>query len=372
MTLPYESRPTLVFRAKRLIPASFVDAMVISSVALVVSLALFGIFVTFSGVNPFDVYHVMYRGAFGNAYAWRNTLIHAAPLLLTALCVALPARVGMMIIGGEGAVVLGGLIAALVPRFMIHAPPLIVQISMIGFGMAVGGIWISISGALRQFRGVNETISSLLMNYIAIAILNHCVEGPMRDPESLDHPSSFHIGFANMLGNIPGTEIHVGLLFGIICCVFAWVLMDHTTHGFATSIVGGNVRAAKVAGLSVAKFSLAACFLGGAFAALAGVVEVAAIHGRANDSLAAGLGYAGILVAFVARQNPLAIIPVAISAWRRVRQRRFTPIEAETQQCQRSGLSGNPVPGHPRPRYLGGPAQGRSPCLVCQADSLGP
>ena len=150
------------------------------------------------------------------------------------------------------------------------------------------------------------------MNYIALAILNHCVEGPLHDPSTLDHPSSFPIGAANMLGNIPGTEIHVGLLFGIIACLFSWVLMDHTTFGFATRIVGGNVRAAKVAGLSVAKYSLLACFLGGAFAALTGVVEVAAVNGNANDSLAAGLGYSGILVAFVARQNPLAIIPVAI------------------------------------------------------------
>ncbi|MDB5173313.1 MAG: hypothetical protein JWN51_2086 [Phycisphaerales bacterium] len=330
MTAPYESRPTLIFRAKRFIPASFVDAMIISIVALALSLVLFGIFVSFSGVNAFDVYRVMLKGAFGTSeqwgnaltqifhgkfaipYAFRNTLIHAAPLLLTALCVALPARVGMMIIGGEGAVVLGGLMAALVAHLMPGAPSLIVQISMIVVGMTVGGAWISISGALRQFRGVNETISSLLMNYIAIAILNHCVEGPMHDPTSLDHPSSFHIGPANMLGTIAGTDIHVGLLFGVVACVFAWILMDHTTHGFATSIVGGNVRAAKVAGLSVAKFSLAACFLGGAGAALAGVIEVSAIHGRANDSLAAGLGYAGILVAFVARQNPLAVIPVAI------------------------------------------------------------
>ena len=91
MTLPYESRPTLVFRTKRLIPASFVDAMIISVVAVIVSLALFGLFVMFSGVNPFDVYRVMLRGAFGTPYAWRNTFIHAAPLLLTALCVALPA-----------------------------------------------------------------------------------------------------------------------------------------------------------------------------------------------------------------------------------------------------------------------------------------
>lgn len=313
MTEPYTTqRPTLVFRTKKLIPASFVDAMIISTVAVALSLVLFGIFVTFSGVNPFDVYRTMFRGAFGTPYAWRNTLIHASPLLLTALCVALPARVGMVIIGGEGCVLLGGLMAALTAHLMPGAPPLLVQIGMVVVGMSAGGLWIAASGALRQFRGVNETISSLLMNYIALAILNHCVEGPMHDPTSLDHPSSWPIGAVNMFGNIPGTEIHVGLLFGLIACVLAWVLMDHTTFGLASRVVGGNVRAARVAGLSVARYSLMICFLGGAAAALTGVVEVAAVHGHANDSLAAGYGYAGILVAFVARQNPLAIIPVAI------------------------------------------------------------
>jgi simple sugar transport system permease protein len=104
----------------------------------------------------------------------------------------------------------------------------------------------------------------------------------------------------------------MGFLFGLICCIAMWVLMDHTTLGFASRIVGGNTRAARIAGLSITKISLLACFLGGAAAALAGVVEVAAVQGRANDSLAAGYGYAGILVAFVARQNPLAVIPVSI------------------------------------------------------------
>jgi ABC-type uncharacterized transport system permease subunit len=279
----------------------------------VISLALFGLFIVCSKqINPFDVFHVMFRGAFGSPYAWRNTLIHAAPLLLTALCVALPARLGLVIIGGEGCVLLGGLMAALVAHAMPSAPPLVVQISMVVFGMAMGGVWIAIAGALKQYRGVNETISSLLMNYIALAILNHCVEGPMHDPTSLDHPSSFPIGAANMFGNIPGTEIHIGLLFGVIACLLAWILMDHTTYGFATRVVGGNIRAAKVAGLSVAKYTLIACFMAGAAAALTGVVEVAAVQGHANDSLAAGYGYAGILVAFVARQNPLAIIPVAV------------------------------------------------------------
>jgi ABC-type uncharacterized transport system permease subunit len=306
-------RPTLVFRTKRLIPASFIDAMIISCVAVVISLVLFGLFVMFSGVNPLDVYYWMGRGAFGNSAAWTNTLVHAAPILLTALCVAVPARVGMMIIGGEGCVLLGGLFAALTAHLLLNAPPLIVQIAMVVVGMTAGGVWIGIVGALRQYRGVNETISSLLMNYIALAILNHCVEGPMRDPRSLNHPSSWPIGLLNQFGSFPpGSDIHVGLLFGIIACVLCSILMDHSSVGLATRVVGGNVRAARVAGLSVAKYSLMACFIGGAAAALTGVVEVGAVQYQANDSLAAGYGYAGILVAFVARQNPLAIIPVAI------------------------------------------------------------
>lgn len=308
------TRPTLVFRAKQFIPGSFIDALIITAVSMIISLLLFGLFVMWSkGISIWLVYEYLFRGAFGRASAWRNTMIHASPMLLTALAVALPARVGMMIIGGEGCVLLGALVAALVAHLMPHTPPLLVQISMVVSGSFIGGLWVTIAGWLRQYRGVNETISSLLLNYIARAILNHCVEGPMHDPNNLNVPSTWPLDPSVMFGNIPGTEIHIGLIFGILACIGAWVLMDHTTFGFATRIVGGNIRAAKVAGLSVAKYSLAACFLGGAAAGLAGVVEVAARDGAASDNLSqAGYGYAGILVAFVARQNPLAIIPVAI------------------------------------------------------------
>ena len=308
------SRPTLVFQAKRLIPSAFIDAMIITIVSRVISLLIFGLFVTFSkGISMWSVYEYLFRGAVGKSSAWRNTMIHASPLLLTALAVALPARVGMVIIGGEGCVLLGALMAALVAHLMPSAPPLVVQISMIISGMFIGGVWVTIAGALKQYRGVNETISSLLLNYIARAILNHCVEGPMRDWNNLNVPSSWPLDPTVMFGKIPGTEVHVGLIFGIVACIMAWILMDHTTTGFATRVVGGNVRAARVAGLSVAKYSLLACFLGGAAAGLAGVIEVAARDGAASDNLSqAGYGYAGILVAFVARQNPLAIIPVAL------------------------------------------------------------
>jgi len=172
--------------------------------------------------------------------------------------------------------------------------------------------WIALAGALRQYRGVNETISSLLLTYVAVALFNHFVEGPLRDPSSLNKPSTAHIGDVNMIGSLPGLDIHWGLAFGIVFCAAMHVLVRYTTYGFALRIVGGNPRAARLAGLPVARLVLTACLLGGAAAGLAGAVEVAAVHGSANASLIAGYGYAGIVVAFIARQNPLAIVPVAV------------------------------------------------------------
>lgn len=292
------------------------QALAIPLLALAAAMIVFGVFMAAIGQSPVEVYTLIYRGGFASAFAWQNTLARAAPLVLTALCVALPARVGLMVIGGEGALVLGGLAAAVVGHALAAhvtlAGPLGVQITMALAAMIVGAAWIAIAGALRQYRGVNETIASLLITYIAIAIFNHLVEGPLRHPASLNKPSTTPIPAATMLGQLPGLDVHWGLGFGVIACVIAYVLVDHTTWGFAMRVVGGSVRAARLAGLPVGALVLGACALGGAAAGLAGMVEVAAVHGSANASLIAGYGYAGILVAFMARHHPLAIVPVAI------------------------------------------------------------
>ncbi len=296
--------------ALRLGPAA--EAFAIPVAALMAAMVVFGLFMAVLGQSPLEVYGLIYKGGFASSFSWQNTLSRAAPLILTALCVALPAQAGLMVIGGEGALVLGGLAAAIVGHLAGDMAPLLVKCGMAVAGMLAGGLWIALCAALRQYRGVNETISSLLLTYIAIALFNHLVEGPLRDPASLNKPSTDPIGDANMLGNFPGLDVHWGLGFGIIFCVAMYVLIRHTTYGFGLRIVGGNSRAARLAGLPVNRLVIAACFLGGAAAGLAGMVEVAAVHGNANASMIAGYGYAGILVAFIARQNPLAIIPVAI------------------------------------------------------------
>jgi simple sugar transport system permease protein len=280
--------------------------------AIAAALLLFGVFVWFAGVSPLEVWIILFKGAFGDWFSWQNTLQRAAPLMLTALCVALPARAGLIIIGGEGAVVLGGLAAAALP-YAVPLPGNALGSTLLCIaGMLVGAAWIAIAGALRQYRGVNETISSLLLAYTAIALFKQLVEGPLRDPKTLNKPSTRSLVEALQIGGIAGSDVHWGLVLGVVACIGLGLWLAFTPGGFALRVVGGNPRTAQLVGLPVSRLVLLACALGGACAGLAGAVEVAAVHTNANASLIAGYGYAGILVAFIARQSPFAIVPVAI------------------------------------------------------------
>lgn len=300
---------------------SSAETFAITLAALVFSLAAFGLFMlAFAKTHPspLDLYHFMYLGAFGAKSSWENTLTRAAPLILTALCTALPARLGLIVIGGEGALVLGGLAAACVGLLLKSAPATVLQIGMLGTGFLIGGLFIAGVGLLRDRRGVNETISSLLLTYVALALFNFVVEGPMRDPAYANKPSTSMIPETSKIGEIGAFfggnfAVHWGLAYGIVFCVVAWVLMSYTTFGFAVRMVGGNVRAAQGAGLPVGWLILVTCVLGGGAAGLAGATQIAAVEGQANAALyVAGYGFAGILVSFVARHNPLAIIPTAV------------------------------------------------------------
>lgn len=289
------------------------EAVAIPLGALIVGLAIFSLFLVVLGHSPVDFFLLVYKAGFGTAFSWQNTLSRVPPLLFAGLCVALPARLGLVVIGGEGAIALGGLAAAVVGTISGALPGTIGLFLMAIAAMCVGGVWIGAIGFLRIRRGVNETIASLLMAYIAIALLNHLVEGMFRDPASLNKPSTAPLPDALRVGDMPiGIEVHWGLGVGVICCVLVWVLLDRTTIGFAARVAGDNIRAAQVQGLPVGKLIIGFTALGGAMAGLAGYFEVTAIHGAANASLVVGYGYTGILVAFLARHNPLAIIPVAV------------------------------------------------------------
>src|SRR5580658_574665 len=281
--------------------------------ALLMAAILFALFLLAIGKSPAEFIDYVWRGGFGTAFSFQNTLQRSSPLILTALAVAIPARIGLIMIGGEGALVLGGFVAAAVAIPMIGVlPPSITLTIMVAFAMIVGAFWVGLAGFLRYARGVNETISSLLLTYIGIAIMNFFVEGVLRDISNPNKPSTKPLGDAYMVGKIPGTDVHWGFAVGILLCIALYFLLERTTFGFAARVSGGHFRAALAQGLPVGRLIVSSAAIAGACAGLAGFFEIAAIQGRANASLAAGYGFTGILVSFLARHNPIVIPPVAI------------------------------------------------------------
>jgi simple sugar transport system permease protein len=315
------------------------EAVTINGAAFILTMVLFGVYVALLGHNPFDVYYILYLGSFARQISIESTLTNAAPLMLTALCTAIPARAGLLVIGGEGALVVGG-VATVLAGVMLTGTPFLLGVGLMALaGALAGGLWIAAAGALRQYRGVNETISTLLLNYIAIAVMYHLITGPIRDWERVLKTSSWSIPEELRVGALPFIDVHWGLAAAVVLCLLLYILMRKTTFGFGVDVLGGNPRAAQIAGLPINRMVILCCFLGGAAAGLAGSFEVMAVHGFASESLVVGFGYAGILVAFLSRQNPAAIIFLAIllggvAASGGLLQRRFDLPDATTQVLQ--------------------------------------
>ena len=280
--------------------------------ALLASALLFGLIVASIGNDPVEVYRLIYVGGFGSWFSWQNTLQRVTPLLLTALCAALPAQVGLAVIGGEGAFVMGGLAGAAAARAADGMPGSFDIAAMATAGMLAGSVLTGLVGFLRVRRHVNETISSLLVNYLAIAVFNQLIEGPLRDPSDVNRASTFPIPDVAAIGRIGSSTIGWGLVVGVLACVVAWLVFFRTTTGFAMRAAGGNAKAARMFGIPVDRLVVGACMWGGAAAGLAGSIEVASVYGRANASLVAGYGFSGVLISFIARHNPLLVIPAAI------------------------------------------------------------
>ena len=291
---------------------SLFEGVLLPLSSVLAGLLLFGIFAAFGGFDPLKVWTLLFMGAFGDAFSLQNSLQRAAPLILTALCVAIPAQAGLIVIGGEGALAVGGLACATLPYLFTLPGGVIGSFCVLLASVFAGAAWIALVGVLRQYRGVNETISSLLMGYIAINLFKFLVEDVLKDPLSLNKPSTRPLEGSIQIGNILDFDVHWGLVWGIMLCLISFVWLYLSTNGFATRLVGGNSRAAKLVGIPVNRLTIMACALGGGCAGLAGGIQVAAVHTAANASLIEGLGYTGILVSFVARHQPLANLPVAI------------------------------------------------------------
>ena len=288
--------------------ASTVEACALTALALLLTLAAWSCVALAAGVPVGSSLVLLVEGSVGSLFALEQTLRAATPLLLTGLAVALGAQAGLLIIGVEGSFVIGGLGAAVVGA--AASGPLSLLLLLLG-GIAAGGLWLALAGALKHWRGVHEAISTLLLTYVALALTNALVEGMLRDPDSLDKPLTRPIPSEAMIGEIGSSSLHWGLPLGMIACVIAYVFVTHSTWGMGVRIFGASNATARFAGIAQGRLVILVCALSGAVAGLAGAVEVAAVQHSASISLALGYGYVGILVAFIARGNMLMIIVAA-------------------------------------------------------------
>jgi simple sugar transport system permease protein len=233
------------------------------------------------------------------------------PLTLTAAAVALPGRIWLINVGGEGQLHIGALFAAWGALNFGNLPAwlLIPWISLLGF--LGGGLWALISGFLRARGWVSETISTLLLNYVAILLLSFFIFGPWKDPESANYPQSAPFADAAVLPSFFGTRVHLGLLYPLVALILFHLMISRTRWGLEMRAIGANAEAARRNGIPIGRYIMVLMFLGGGLAGLAGMCEVSAIHGQLRPSLSPGYGYIGFLISWMAMGNAAGMAAAA-------------------------------------------------------------
>jgi ABC-type uncharacterized transport system permease subunit len=275
---------------------------------VLLSLAIFGLILAAAGKDPLKAYADTFAYTFGNAYGFSELLVRIIPLLLTAVAVAFPARIGMINVGGEGQLYMGAWLASGGALAFSGFPAWALLPIMTVLGFAGGAAWAAIPGILRAKKLVNETIATLLLNYVAPIIVSFFVFGPWRGAESSSYPQSPAFADAARLPSFFNTRIHVGLLFALASLLVFWLIVEKTRWGVQMRAIGGNPEAAERLGIPLVLYTVVVMAIGGGIAGLAGMGEVSAIQGRLRQGLSPGYGFTGFLIAWLAGGNPLGIL----------------------------------------------------------------
>lgn len=284
---------------------------IFAMVSLLAAPLLMAVLLRAVGKNPASTFWAVIVSGFGNSLGLTEAITRMTPIFLCALAVAIPTRAGLYNIGGEGQLHCGAIAAT---ALVLYAPwlphfimiPFIILIAMIG-----GALWGIIPGLLRARFQVNEILVSLMLNYVAIFFVEHLVHGPWKDPDAFGWPYSAPFPEWAVLPTFGNSNVHLGILLGFIAVGLVYFILRYTTWGRSIRLIEANPRAARYAHISTAKYIIILMVVGGAMAALAGLGEVSVIQNRLRPGISPGYGYTGFLVAWLARNNPIAIIPVA-------------------------------------------------------------
>jgi ABC-type uncharacterized transport system permease subunit len=293
------------------VPPALMVAAPVASVA--VTLLLCAALIVWAGAPVGRAYVLLFDGAFGSRFAITETLTRATPLILTGLAAAVAFRAHFYNIGAEGQLYLGALAAVAIGTSGISASPVILFPLMIVAGMAAGAALLLVPALGKTRLGVDEVVTTLLLNFVALLFVSLMLDGPMKDPTAMGWPQSVTLPEELEFGKLlERSRVHSGLIVAIVLAVALWIVNARTTFGYEIRAVGANAKAARFAGISVNTVMLKTALLSGALAGLAGVGEVAGRAGYLTLDMSPGYGYSGIVIAMLAGLNPLGVVVAAI------------------------------------------------------------
>jgi len=290
--------------------------------AVMVALVISGLLIALIGGDPFAVGAHIVQSSLGNVGVLSDTLVKATPLIFTGLACALAFRMRLWNIGAEGQLYFGAWGAStvvLLPIVPAGSSPFVVVPLMLVAGVLAGAVWGGLAGWLKARFNVNEIISTLMLNYIAILWVRYWVFGPWSEggfqlsrqfpreawlPRLTDFSKTFH--------DLAGLTTHLGFVIGVICAFLVWFLLKRTRKGYEIRLIGDNPRAARYAGIDIGRNVILVMLMSGGLAGLAGMVEVTGSVHRLQDGISPGYGFTGVIIAYLARFNPFGVVIAAI------------------------------------------------------------
>lgn len=274
--------------------------------AIVLALLASSLFILILSLNPADVYVKMVQGAFGTAYRTRETIVKAVPLVITSLGIGIAFRMQFWNIGGEGQIAIGALAASYFALYMNDMPMPVLLLVMMLVSMLAGGVWALIPAFFKAQWGTNETIVTLMMNYIGLKLVMFLQYGPWKDPKSLGFPKIANFPDNAVLPEIFG--VHIGWIIALILVVAVHIFINHTKKGYEIAVIGESMNTARYAGINIKKTILIAIMLSGGLCGLVGMIQASAVNNTLSVEITGGVGYTAIITAWLASLSAPVIL----------------------------------------------------------------
>ncbi|WP_315121451.1 ABC transporter permease [uncultured Clostridium sp.] len=286
------------------------EAFMVRAISIILAFLAIGLFIAFLGFNPLSVYGTMIKGAFGSSYSFRQTIVKAIPLLISALGISVAFKMKFWNIGGEGQIIMGAFLSSYFALKFPEMNSFLLLPIMILAGIVGGAMWALIPAILKGKWDTNETIVTLMMNYIALKFITYLQYGPWKDPKAQGFPKIPNFSDNAILPEFLG--IHIGWIIALLLVIFMYIFMTRSKKGYEISVLGESEKTALYAGVNIKNTLLSAMLLSGGLCGLVGMIQASGVSNTLSIEVSGGVGYTAIIVAWLSNLNSIVMLGVSI------------------------------------------------------------